>query len=116
VKRFKLALLIILGSPLIWLGAGSALGGFLTEWILWSGYLNPMARVADALGIGFALNALFIPSIIVTGVCFFVCGIILGLVRLCRQPHKKSKEDGKPIGTESQVETDGSSPTNHSQT
>ena len=82
MKPFKTALLILFSSPLVWIGAAGALVGFSTFWLLWSGHLNPVAHLADALGIGFSLNAFVIPGIIVTGICFFFCGIILGIVRL----------------------------------
>ncbi|HEV2452847.1 MAG TPA: hypothetical protein VGY98_01210 [Verrucomicrobiae bacterium] len=97
MKPIKQALSIFLSSPLIWIGATSASVGFLIYWFLWSGYLNPMARVADDLGIGFSLNVLLIPGVILAGICFLICGIILGIVRLWRRHHERTTANQSKI-------------------
>jgi hypothetical protein len=82
MKTLKRALKILASSALLWIGANGALVSFSIYYLLWSGNLTPVARLADALHAGlhvFPILAfiLFVSLGLATG------GLIIGLGRLC---------------------------------
>jgi hypothetical protein len=89
MKTLKKVLLILVSSPLLWIGTGVALISFLAYYLLWSGDHNPMARLADAFHVGLYVFP-FLALIFVAGICLFINGIILGIVRLCRKLNEKT--------------------------
>jgi hypothetical protein len=83
MKTLNQMLLIFVSSPLLWIGTAGALVSFSTGILLWSGDLNAMARLADALYISTYVSS-FLALTFVAGICLCVNGIILGIFRLCR--------------------------------
>jgi hypothetical protein len=89
MKTWKQALL---GSPLLWIGAAGALGTFLTYWLLWSGHLNFLAKLADALHAGLLIGPLFV-FIFIISVGMFIIGAMIGIVRLMLKLTEKPPKD-----------------------
>ena len=84
MKTLKQALLVLVGSPLLWIGTAGAWVSFLTYYLLYSGHLQPLAGVADALHLGIYVFP-FLAIILMAGICLMISGIIIGTVRLCRK-------------------------------
>jgi hypothetical protein len=87
VKTLKQALLILASSPLLWIGTAGALVSFLTYYLLYSGHLQPMAGLADALHVGFYVPP-FLAFVLLAGICLAIGGVIIGTIRLCRKPNE----------------------------
>ncbi len=81
MRTLKQALLIAVSSPLISIGTAGALVSFLTFYLLYSGRLQPIASLADALHLEIYVFPFLAYSLIV-GICLVVSGIIVGTVRL----------------------------------
>jgi hypothetical protein len=84
MKTLKQALLIFVSSPLLWIGTAGASVSFLTYYLLYSGRLQSMAGLVDALHLGIYVFP-FLAFILIAGICLVVSGIIIGTVRLCRK-------------------------------
>ena len=85
----KRALLILVSSPLLWIGAAGALVSFSTYVLLWSGHLNAVAKLADVLYISTYVDP-FLALTFMAGICLFISGIIIGTVRLCWRLNEKT--------------------------
>ena len=88
MKIWKQALTTLSSSSLLWVGAGGALVSFLTYALLWSGHLMILAEPADAMHLGLYLVEL-LAFIFTASVGIFICGAIIGIVRLCRLPKEQ---------------------------
>jgi cell division protein FtsX len=84
MRTSKQKLLVLVGSPLLWIGMAGALVSFLTYYLLYSGRLQPIADLADALHLGIFVFP-FLACILIVCICLVASGIIMGAVRLCRK-------------------------------
>jgi len=82
MKILKLSLKIPAGSALFWIGAAGALISFLAYYLLWSGYLTPVARLADALHAGLYVFPLLAFMLLVS-LGLALGGLMVGIGRLC---------------------------------
>ena len=84
MKILKSALVTLAGSPLLLIGATSALTSFITYLLLWSGHLMCLAKLCDSLHVG-TFIAPFLALVFMGSVGVAVVGLILGILRLCRK-------------------------------
>jgi cell division protein FtsX len=88
MKNFKEALLILVSSPLLWIGALGASSSILAAYQLWSGHLQAIAKLADDLHMGFALVVFVFPFVFGVSACLAICGVVIGIGRLCRKQRR----------------------------
>ena len=84
MKTFRHAIWILISSPLLWIGTAGVLVSLSTYALLWSGHLMFLAKLADALHLGLYLGSL-LAFIFVAGICLFIAGLLMGIIRLCRK-------------------------------
>ncbi|MGP8200913.1 MAG: hypothetical protein ACLQU4_15580 [Limisphaerales bacterium] len=82
-------MVILVGSAFVWIGSRVALVSLLAYYLFWSGRLQPMAGLADSLQLGFYVFP-FLAFILVAGICLFISGILIGIVRLCRKLNEET--------------------------
>jgi hypothetical protein len=83
MKTIRSTFRILVGSPLVWIGAAAAIGSLFVYLMLWSGHLNWFALLADKLYVGLFIGS-FLAAIFLAGICLIVCGLILGLWRFAK--------------------------------
>src|SRR5665213_4143238 len=89
-----------LKPPLLWIGAVGALVSFSTFGLLWSGHLQPIARLADTLHVGDYVFP-FLAFIFLASISLVISGIIFGIFRLRRRLNEnKANSAGGNTGTE----------------
>lgn len=81
MRTLKLSLKILASSSLVRIGAGGALVSFLAYYLLWSGQLIPMARLADTLHAGLYVFPV-LALILFVSLGLAIGGLMIGMGRL----------------------------------
>jgi cell division protein FtsX len=89
MKTSKQAVLILVSSPFLWIGAAGALVSISAYYLLYSGHLQPLAGLADALHLGIYVFP-FLALILASSICLVMSGLIVGTVRYCRKLNEKT--------------------------
>jgi hypothetical protein len=99
VNTLKKQLQLLLSSRLLKLGAVVAVVSFSTYYLLWSGNLSLLARLADDFNVGTHVFPFLAGSLLVS-LCLALIGIIIGILRLCLSwgEHKQAKQSAARKG------------------
>jgi uncharacterized membrane protein YedE/YeeE len=89
MKTLKPSLKILASSALFWIGAAGALISFLAYYLLWSGNLTPVARLADAFHAGLYVFPILAFMLLVS-LGLAIGGLMIGIGRLCRKRIEKT--------------------------